>query len=314
MGQFRELARHFFSRFFDNDLVSLDGDMRPAMVNILAMLAAPGMLLPFLFMSKYVRLQDEPMYVRDLASLGEKEFFICFSMTVMGLVTVIEWEMLFPDRRDYANLTPLPIRLGTLFGAKMAALVGFLAIFSTAINAFSPVMFPAVVMQKGPMAELAGFAWRHIVSVLAANAFVFFLCVAAQGILMNVLGYRVFRRVSPYVQFALVAGLILMFLLSGRIVSELRPYAANPAAVYLFPPLWFLGLYQTQLGWTNPVFRELAAVGRMAVAWTTAAAAAAYLVSYKRHVKRSLESADAVSFAPSAAERALSRWLDRFVV
>jgi hypothetical protein len=25
-----------------------------------------------------------------------------------------------------------------------------------------------------------------------------------QGILMNVLGYRVFRRVSPYVQFALV--------------------------------------------------------------------------------------------------------------
>ena len=51
------------------------------------------------------------MYVRDLASLGEKEFFICFSMTVMGLVTVIEWEMLFPDRRDYANLTPLPIRL-----------------------------------------------------------------------------------------------------------------------------------------------------------------------------------------------------------
>ena len=70
------------------------------------------------------------MYVRDLASLGEKEFFICFSMTVMGLVTVIEWEMLFPDRRDYANLTPLPIRLRTMFGAKIAALLAFLTIFS----------------------------------------------------------------------------------------------------------------------------------------------------------------------------------------
>jgi hypothetical protein len=70
-----------------------------------------------------------PMYVRDLASLGEKEFFICFSMTVMGLVTVIEWEMLFPDRRDYANLTPLPIRLRTMFGAKIAALLAFLAVF-----------------------------------------------------------------------------------------------------------------------------------------------------------------------------------------
>src|ERR1017187_7699760 len=85
-------------------------------------------------------------FFRDLASLGEKEFFICFSMTVMGLVTVIEWEMLFPDRRDYANLTPLPIRLRTMFGAKIAALLAFLTIFSVAINAFSPVMFPEKIV------------------------------------------------------------------------------------------------------------------------------------------------------------------------
>jgi hypothetical protein len=318
LSQFRELARHFFSRFFDNDLVAInsdEADMRATVVNILAMLAAPGMLLPFLFMTKYSNMQRAPMYVRDLASLGEKEFFICFSMTVMGLVTVIEWEMLFPDRRDYANLTPLPIRLRTMFGAKIAALLAFLTIFSVVINAFSPVMFPAVVLQQESVLMLPGFARCHIVSILAANTFVFFFCVAVQGILMNVLGYRAFRRVSPYVQFGLVALLILMFLLSGRIVSELRPGSAiNPAAVYAFPPLWFLGLYQTQLGWTNPVFRELAASARMAAGWTTAAALATYLLSYKRHVTRSLESADEFSTAPSAVERLVSRVLDRLVV
>ena len=122
---------------------------------------------------QYVKLQQAPMYVRDLASLGEKEFFICFSMTVMGLVTVIEWEMLFPDRRDYANLTPLPIRLRTMFGAKIAALLAFLAIFSLVINAFSPVMFPAVVIQKGSVLSVIPFARCHIVSILAANTFVF---------------------------------------------------------------------------------------------------------------------------------------------
>jgi hypothetical protein len=318
VSQFRELARHFFGRFFDNDLVAInsdDADMRATVVNILALLAAPGMLLPFLFLSKYVKLQDAPMYVRDLASLGEKEFFICFSMTVMGLVTVIEWEMLFPDRRDYANLTPLPIRLRTMFGAKIAALLAFLAIFSLAINAFSPVMFPAVVIQKGSVLSVIPFARGHIVAILAANTFVFFLCVAVQGILMNVLGYRLFRRVSPSVQFALVALLILMFLLSARIASQLQPGAAtNPAAVYAFPPLWFLGLYQTQLGWTNPVFRHLAASARMAAGWTTAGALATYLLSYKRHVTRSLESADEFSTVPSAMERLVSRALDRFVV
>ncbi len=318
LSQFRELVRHFFSRFFDNDLVAInadEADMRSSVVNILAILAAPGMLLPFLFLSKYVKLQDAPMYVRDLASLGEKEFFICFSMTVMGLVTVIEWEMLFPDRRDYANLTPLPIRLRTMFGAKIAALLAFLTIFSLAINAFSPVMFPAVVLQKGSVWNVIPFARCHILSILAANTFVFFLCVAVQGILMNVLGYRLFRRVSPYVQFGLVALLILMFLLSGRIVSELHVHAAaNPAAVYLFPPLWFLGLYQAQLGWSDPVFRELAHAARMAAGWTTAGALATYLLSYKRHVTRSLESADEFSTVPSAMDRFVERTLDRFVV
>ncbi len=315
VSQFRELARHFFSRFFDNDLVSADGDMRSTVVNILAILAAPGMLLPFLFMTKYSNMQRMPLYVRDLASLGEKEFFICFSMTVMGLVTVIEWEMLFPDRRDYANLAPLPIRLRTMFGAKIVALLAFLAVFSLAINAFSPIMFPAVVTTKGTLASVLGFARCHVISVLAANTFVFFVCVAVQGLLMNVLGYRAFRRVSPYVQFGLVAALILMFLLSGRIVSELQVNKpVNSPAVYLFPPLWFLGLYQTQLGWTNPVFRELAASARLAVGWTTAAALGAYLLSYKRHVRRSLESADDFSTEPSAAGRIMGYALDRFVV
>ncbi|MGO4880894.1 MAG: hypothetical protein ACLP59_08745 [Bryobacteraceae bacterium] len=317
IAQFRELTRHFFSRFFDNDLVavSTDGpDMRAVAINILAVLAAPGMLLPFLFMSKYTKLQFDPMYVRDLASLGEKEFFLCFSMTVMGLVTVLEWDMLFPDRRDYANLTPLPIRLRTMFGAKVAALFAFLTIFTVVINAFSPVMFPAVVTQKGTLLMLATFARCHIISILAANTFVFFLCVAVQGILMNVLGYRAFRRISPYVQFGLVALLILMFLLSARIVSELHPFAANSAAVRFFPPLWFLGLYQTQLGWTNPVFRNLAASARTAVLWTMCGALITYLLSYKRHFKRSLESEDEFSTVPSALEKFATRALDRLVV
>jgi hypothetical protein len=176
-------------------------------------------------------------------------------------------------------------------------------------------MFPAVVIQNGSVLTVIPFARCHIVSILAANTFVFFCCVAVQGILMNVLGYRLFRRVSPYVQFGLVALLILMFLLSGRIVSELQPYAAtNRAAVYMFPPLWFLGLYQTQLGWTNPVFRELARSARMAAGWTTAGALATYLLSYKRHVTRSLESADEFSTAPSGLDRFVGRVLDRFVV
>ena len=148
VSQFRELARHFFGRFFDNDLVSADGDMRATVVNILAILSAPGMLLPFLFYVKYVNMADLPMYVRDLASLGEKEFFICFSMTVMGLVTVIEWEMLFPDRRDYRQSGAPPYPAAHHVRRENRGPAGVSDVFSLAINAFSPIMFPAVVTAR----------------------------------------------------------------------------------------------------------------------------------------------------------------------
>ena len=52
----------------------------------------------------------------------------------------------------------------------------------------------------------------------------------------------------------------------------------------------------------------------MAAGWTTAGALATYLLSYKRHVTRSLESADEFSTVPSAMDRFVERTLDRFVV
>jgi len=97
-------------------------------------------------------------------------------------------------------------------------------------------------------------------------------------------------------------------------VSDLQLHRSNSPAVRFFPPMWFLGLYQTQLGWPNPIFRDLAATARLAVGWTTAAALAAYVLSYKRHVSRSLESAEMVSAEPSAAGKMLERGLDRLVV
>ena len=124
-----------------------------------------------------------------------------------------------------------------------------------------------------------------------------------------------FRRVSPYVQFALVALLILMFLLSGR--HRLAPAAARrrqpPRGLLLSAALVSgslsdaIGLDQSRLSGTGLI----RAHGRRIDA---VAALAAYLLSYKRHVTRSLESADDPSHEPSALERVVGRLLDRFVV
>ena len=65
---------------------------------------------------------------------SDRCLYLSFSMLVMGAVTVLEWDALFPDRRDYATLTPLPISSRTIFLGKVGALALFLVAFTVAVN------------------------------------------------------------------------------------------------------------------------------------------------------------------------------------
>src|SRR6185295_8911857 len=98
---------------------------------------------------------------------------------------------LFPDRRDYVSLIPLPIRSRTIFLAKVAALGIFLLTFTAAVNSVSTIMFP-VISFRGSLYGLFNAIWAHAVSVFAGTAFVFVSLIALEGILLNVLSVRWF--------------------------------------------------------------------------------------------------------------------------
>jgi len=69
-----------------------------------------------------------------------------------------------------------------------------------------------------------------------------------------------------------MAGLLSVLLLFPRIMSALRPLERqNDLALYAFPPIWFLGLYETVLGRTEPVFRSLAGIAVAALGAVLAA-------------------------------------------
>lgn len=182
--QLRELSRLFFGRFLENDLICPDGDTTATLTNILALLAAPGVMLPVLEHFVYARGPGQPLYQWDLRSLEEKMFYICFSMTVLGIVVALEWDSLLPDRRDFTVLRPFPVRLGLILGAKIAALAAFWAVFTLLINGVSSLTFPMVVVQDGGFIRLAWFIRCHILAILSANAFVFLAIVALQGVLI----------------------------------------------------------------------------------------------------------------------------------
>ena len=311
---FSELVRLFFRRFLENDLICLDGDTKPALVNILALLAAPGIFFPVLELLAYAAAYQRPFLVRDLVSMPEKALYLSFSMTALGIATVLEWDTLVPDRRDYMVLRPLPLRLGTILAAKIAAVAGFWVILTLVMNAFATVVFPMAVVQNEGFNTLARFIGCHALAVLSGNAFIFLAILSVQGLLMNVLGWRGFRRVSPYAQTLLIVALLMMFFTSLTLAGQIHPGRPASGALWLFPPLWFVGLYQSGLGWTQPIFRELAALAKLGLGTVAVLGVAALALSYRRHVERSLESVQAGATAPGWLARALTAFTDRVVL
>ena len=83
--------------------------------------------------------------------------------------------------------------------------------------------------------------------------------------LINVLTGRGFRRVSPWVQMALMGVLIVILFLTPLACASIRPLVESHSPLLRwFPPFWFLGLYLDMLPGqpAGPAFHELAALAR----------------------------------------------------
>src|SRR5262249_45609735 len=93
---------------------------------------------------------------------------VCYEMALMGLVMTLRWDSLFPDRRDYLILPPLPISTRRLFLAKTVAVGVILILFAIAAN----VVLMVLIGFMEPRAFVG-----HVVAVLGASLFaiLFFL-------------------------------------------------------------------------------------------------------------------------------------------
>jgi hypothetical protein len=304
---FGALVRHFFGRFFDNEFVAQNTEMQVTVTKLLALLSSPGIIMPCLQYLEYLSLDYMPREMRNPALWSDRTLYLSFSMLIMGAVTVLEWDALFPDRRDYVSLMPLPIPARTIFLSKIAALALFMIAFTVSVNAVSTVAFPAVSYRGAFPGLLRAMAAQGI-SIFASNAFVFLFLVALEGVLLNILSVRWFRKISAYVQGAMVFALLWLFFLFPDIsISVARLKAHNPAVLFAFPPAWFLGLNEVLLGSRDAVFVALAHRAEMWLSVAVIVAALSYTVAYRRHVRRTLESTE----GSDSTRTAIHEWIGR---
>lgn len=317
---FFHLTRHFFKRFFDIETISDEAGAHLDVLQVVTILAALG---PFyacfrFFLYSIVSWNYSPAAYASL-TLTDQCLYVFFSMAVIGVVAVLEWDRLFPDGRDYVNLMPLPLRIRTLFCAKITALLQFVGIFILAVAAGPAVIYP-LVSSRGmvPSPDLQRLLWMmaaHAIAVLSGCLFMILFFVALQGVLINLLSYRLFRRVTLYVQGLATVALVCLFLLLPLIPSLLRHWEkTHSPLLYALPPMWFLGLYRTLLGMQNAIFQSLARISILAFVLSAVIAGVTYLACYRRFSQRAFETADEQAPSRFGMAALLTRLLDRLWV
>jgi len=317
---FWRLVQLFLARIFrgggDSDTEGLDLGIGLA----LTLLAMPGGFVSLLLLDKYGTFAQWLRGITNVdvlqAAVPDEYFFIVLAMTVTGAAAVWRWDAIFPDRRDYMNLVPLPISTRTIFLANLVAILFLAALVAVDVNATSCLLFPAVVAATQlKFLFFVKFAAVHALGVVLASLFSFLAVFSMLGLLMALLPPRALRRVSAYVRGLVVIYLVTLLCTTFAIPNLLR-HVKGPAPgwTFLLPSCWFLSLCQVLRGRASPALMELARLALPGIAALTIVGLTTYAIGYQRHFIRIPEIAETTKTVPEPRRSRLGALAQRFLL
>ena len=284
---------------------------------VLGLLALPGVFASLFLADKYGSLfqvlRGDSDFDPYVASLPDEYFFIALAMVVTPSVAVWKWDRLMPDRRDYANLAPLPIHSRRFFAANLVALLFLATIVSLDVNAASVALFPLVVCgSHSAISYYAVFLGAHLVSVVLASVFSFLAVLACLGVLMSALPFRTFQKSSLYIRCTIVTLLLAMLSTSFAVPTMIHESSQHPW-LRMFPPVWFISFNQAMLGKAGPAVAALGGRAMVATGVVLLLSIGAYGISYRRCFALGAESTAGPSKGDGAIVRTVFRLLDLLV-
>jgi hypothetical protein len=293
--QFSLLLHHFLERFFNHETASPDGEAKTRLVQIAFAAGLPPFLVAIYLWPVYHPIRGWPPGQPNSGSLpgywlqvNHHFFFVLYSFVAVGIATVFEWDMFFPDLLDLFVLGTLPIAWSRAFFARVASIILLIAGFLLDINVLSSFVLPMAM--DPPL--LTRFLAGHLVAVAASGLFAAAFILATQGLLISILGESAFRKLSLALQCLAITILVMLMLLfpviSGVVPEILR---SDPVVAICFPPFWFLGIYQRLLEGPGAlgIYTTLAQTGLLATLVAFALVVFTYPLAYLRKMHQLIE-------------------------
>jgi hypothetical protein len=252
--QFRTLYRVFLLRVVDLDLLSSDAD--PA--KLIGQFAVIFCTFSFILTIPVLLMSGDVLPVTTAWMF--EHLFIETSMTVAGLIAVLNWDAAFPDRRDLLVLSPLPVGKSTLFLAKLAALFAAPALAVVALNIFTGLIWPLLfrASNSGFLGMLRALP-AYWITISAASAFFVFTILTLQGLAANLLPRQLFLGLSAVLPAAAMCTLLSVYLLEPSLESPAAlTDPQNQRLLEWLPSYWFLALFNQLNGSMHPALAPLA--------------------------------------------------------
>jgi hypothetical protein len=275
------LTRHFLRRYLDNDLVSPGGDSHVGVSHALAAFVVPGLMVVMLVTLKYSQYRLTWAEVAD-RSFDDAAFCVSMAMILFGMAATVTWDAFYLDSRDQVVFGSLPVPPRLLALAKLAALGGFLGVFTLAAHAIPALLVPPLMLRPvrdASAGQLLALYAGHAASSVGAGIWAVLAVVAIRGVLGWLLPGRLFRRASPLAQGTLVLLILGWFMSLPQFLFSFRGlWQAGGWVRDALPPFWFVGLHQAIVGRADPSFASMARVAVLATGTTTALVILLFLV------------------------------------
>jgi hypothetical protein len=290
MHQTRLLLRTFFDRLFESELMPEGLPQVQLVIWSMLLAATPTAGYALILIDKYA----VAVFAGPLGPVfaADRMVLITLTMMAMGMVGLIIWDGVFPDRRDVRILGPLPVPTFRFVLARLGALAQVFLLFAAPVCLLQSLIFPMAVASYGdPVGRWHGML-AHLLTVLAAGGFVFSTLVWIQCMLLFSFGRRAAQHVSMAFQLLFAVGVIqLVFFLPDLIgMIEVGGAAQDGLpAVAALPPAWFFGLYQLLTGTADANGAVLGRVAAAATALSAALTVAMYAATHALLSRRALE-------------------------
>jgi len=290
--QFRVLYRQFLLRVIDLEALSIEADIPRFLGQFAGVLILISMIqaIDAFWMSEL----GPPLTPAAQLALAwnREQSLISTMMLVVGLITVVSWDNIFPDRRDVMVLSPLPVRPVTILVAKVAASGAIVGLSILALNIGTGFAWPLILAGFPGVLRFCPAYWF---TMIAASVFLYCSVLTVQGFTALLLPRRIFLRLSAILQLAAFGLFIGAYILlpSFTTAADLAD-ARNHQTLASWPSYWFFALFNQLNGSLPPALAWLALRAWIGLGFAVFAAAASLLLCYLGTMKKTVEQPDLV--------------------